>query len=30
MSLIGNYGLNVTFSDNHSTGIYRFKQLKTK
>ena len=27
MTLVGNYGVNVTFSDNHSTGIYRFRQL---
>jgi ATP-binding protein involved in chromosome partitioning len=31
MSLVGNYGLNVHFSDGHSTGIYRFRDLqKTK
>lgn len=27
MSLVGNYGVNITFSDGHSTGIYRFRQL---
>src|SRR5262245_16933099 len=27
MNLVGNYGLNVVFSDGHSTGIYRFKEL---
>lgn len=28
MSLIGNYGLNVHFSDGHTTGIYRFRDLQ--
>ena len=28
MSLVGNYGLNVSFSDGHSTGIYRFAMLR--
>ena len=28
MELTGNYGVNVHFSDGHSTGIYRFAQLK--
>ncbi|MEM9488299.1 MAG: DUF971 domain-containing protein [Myxococcota bacterium] len=28
MELVGNYGLNIHFSDGHSTGIYRFTQLK--
>jgi ATP-binding protein involved in chromosome partitioning len=27
MSLVGNYGVNVHFSDGHSTGIYRFANL---
>lgn len=27
MSLVGNYGLSIHFSDGHSTGIYRFKEL---
>ena len=27
MSLVGNYGLSVHFSDGHSTGIYRFAKL---
>jgi len=27
MALVGNYGLSVTFSDTHSTGIYRFREL---
>jgi ATP-binding protein involved in chromosome partitioning len=28
MDLVGNYGLNVHFSDGHTTGIYRFAQLR--
>lgn len=28
MSLIGNYGVNVHFSDGHTTGIYRFRDLQ--
>ena len=28
MKLVGNYGVNVHFSDDHSTGIYRFKQIR--
>ena len=28
MELTGNYGVNVHFSDGHTTGIYRFAQLK--
>jgi len=28
MQLTGNYGVNVHFSDGHTTGIYRFAQLK--
>lgn len=27
MRLVGNYGVNITFSDGHSTGIYRFDRL---
>jgi ATP-binding protein involved in chromosome partitioning len=27
MSLVGNYGVSIAFSDGHSTGIYRFKEL---
>ncbi len=27
MSLVGNYGLSIHFSDGHTTGIYRFKVL---
>ena len=27
MSLVGNYGLAVHFSDGHSTGIYRLREL---
>ncbi|HTE49262.1 MAG TPA: DUF971 domain-containing protein [Kofleriaceae bacterium] len=28
MSLVGNYGLNIHFSDGHTTGIYRFLDLR--
>jgi ATP-binding protein involved in chromosome partitioning len=28
MELIGNYGLGVHFSDKHTTGIYRFRELR--
>jgi DUF971 family protein len=28
MYVVGNYGLGVHFSDNHTTGIYRFRDLK--
>ncbi len=27
MHLVGNYGVGVEFSDGHSTGIYRFREL---
>jgi ATP-binding protein involved in chromosome partitioning len=27
MALVGNYGVSIAFSDGHSTGIYRWKQL---
>jgi DUF971 family protein len=27
MSLVGAYGLQITFSDKHATGIYRFADL---
>jgi len=27
MELVGNYGLSVHFSDGHTTGIYRFREL---
>lgn len=27
MNLVGNYGLNIHFSDQHSTGIYRLREL---
>lgn len=30
MSLVGNYGVAITFSDGHSTGIYRFRLLREK
>lgn len=28
MHLMGNYGINVHFSDGHTTGIYRFRELR--
>lgn len=28
MALVGNYGLGVHFSDGHTTGIYRLRDLK--
>ena len=28
MHLIGNYGLGIHFSDGHTTGIFRFRELK--
>lgn len=28
MNLIGNYGVGVHFSDGHTTGIFRFRELK--
>lgn len=28
MNLVGNYGVNIVFSDGHSTGIYRFRTLE--
>jgi ATP-binding protein involved in chromosome partitioning len=28
MHLVGNYGIGVHFSDGHTTGIFRFKNLK--
>jgi ATP-binding protein involved in chromosome partitioning len=27
MELVGKYGLSVHFSDGHTTGIYRFREL---
>ena len=27
MHVVGNYGVGVGFSDGHSTGIYRFREL---
>lgn len=30
MRLVGNYGVNVHFSDGHTTGIYRFRELLRK
>jgi ATP-binding protein involved in chromosome partitioning len=28
MSLVGNYGVNIRFSDGHTTGIYSFRDLR--
>ena len=28
MHLVGNYGVGIHFSDGHTTGIYRFANLK--
>lgn len=28
MALTGNYGVNIHFSDGHTTGIYRFRDLR--
>ncbi len=28
MALVGNYGLSIHFSDGHTTGIYRLRELK--
>jgi DUF971 family protein len=28
MELIGNYGVGIHFSDGHTTGIFRFAELK--
>jgi len=28
ISFVGNYGVNIHFSDGHSTGIYRFSELR--
>lgn len=28
MELVGNYGVQIAFSDGHSTGIYRFSELR--
>jgi ATP-binding protein involved in chromosome partitioning len=28
MALVGNYGVNIHFSDGHTTGIYRFRDLR--
>ncbi|HEU0035728.1 MAG TPA: DUF971 domain-containing protein [Kofleriaceae bacterium] len=27
MNVVGNYGVNIQFSDGHTTGIYRFREL---
>ncbi len=28
MHVVGNYGVGIHFSDGHTTGIYRFKELR--
>jgi ATP-binding protein involved in chromosome partitioning len=28
MNLMGNYGVGIHFSDGHTTGIFRFKELR--
>jgi ATP-binding protein involved in chromosome partitioning len=28
MALVGNYGVGIHFSDGHTTGIYRFRELR--
>ncbi len=28
MHLVGNYGVGIHFSDGHTTGIYRFRELR--
>ena len=28
MAIAGNYGVSIHFSDGHTTGIYRFRELK--
>jgi ATP-binding protein involved in chromosome partitioning len=28
MTLMGNYGVGIHFSDGHTTGIFRFRELK--
>ena len=28
MHLVGNYGIGIHFSDDHTTGIFRFRELK--
>jgi len=30
MNLVGQYGVNVKFSDGHDTGIYRFTELRAQ
>ncbi len=30
MSLAGNYGVAIHFSDGHTTGIYRFRELEKR
>jgi ATP-binding protein involved in chromosome partitioning len=30
MHLVGNYGVGIHFSDGHTTGIFRFRDLKRK
>jgi ATP-binding protein involved in chromosome partitioning len=28
MNLVGNYGVGIHFSDGHTTGIFRFRELR--
>jgi DUF971 family protein len=28
MHLVGNYGIGIHFSDEHTTGIFRFRELR--
>ncbi len=28
MHLVGNYGVGINFSDGHTTGIFRFRELR--
>ena len=28
MDLVGNYGINIHFSDGHTTGIFTFQRLR--
>jgi ATP-binding protein involved in chromosome partitioning len=30
MDLVGNYGVNIHFSDGHTTGIFRFRALRER
>jgi DUF971 family protein len=30
MHVVGNYGVGIHFSDGHTTGIFRFRELQRK